>query len=279
MRIYASGSRRRFVQGLRWHTGVAAMVERKFNLARFLETIAHSPAILTGTHFDLAIEHHRVDFTGRRVKAIKINGSLPGPTLKWREGETVTIAVTNHLPEVTSIHWHGVRVSPAMDGVPGLSFAGIAPGKTFVYRIPVVQNGTYWYHSHRGAQEQIGLIGALVIEPRDEDPIAYDRDYVALLSDWSDTNPDTLYGNLKKQNDYYNFHKRTAGTFIEDAKSKGLRSTVAERLKWGHNDMTPADIADVTSATYIYLMNGNTPDANWTALFNPGERVRLPFRI
>jgi CopA family copper-resistance protein len=266
-------SRRRFVQGVA-AAGLAALVEGKFNQAG-AETIAHSPAILTGTHFDLAIEHHPVDFIGRRVKAIKINGSLPGPTLKWREGGTVTVAVTNHLPELTSIHWHGVRVPVEMDGVPGLSFAGIAPDQTFVYRIPVVQNGTYWYHSHRGSQEQIGLIGALVIEPRDQDPIAYDRDYVVLLSDWSDTNPDTLYGNLKKQSDYYNFHKRTAGTFIEDAKSKGLRSTVSDRLKWGHNDMTPADIADVTSATYIYLMNGNPAGANWTALFNPGERVRL----
>jgi CopA family copper-resistance protein len=266
-------TRRHFVQGVT-AAGLAALVGGKFNQAS-AETIAHSPAILTGNHFDLAIEPHHVDFTGRRVKAIAINGSLPGPTLKWRERDTVTVAVTNHLPDATSIHWHGIRVPAEMDGVPGLSFAGIAPGKTFVYRIPVVQNGTYWYHSHSGSQEQVGLIGALVIEPWDHDPIAYDRDYVALLSDWSDTNPDTLYGNLKKQNDYYNFHKRTAGTFIEDAKSKGLRSTVAERLKWGRNDMTPADIADVTSATYIYLMNGNPAGANWTALFNPGERVRL----
>jgi CopA family copper-resistance protein len=268
-------SRRGFVQGIA-AAGVAALVEGKFNQAG-AETIAHSPAILTGTHFDLAIEHYPVDFTGRRVKAIKINGSLPGPTLKWREGDTVTVAVTNHLPEVTSIHWHGMRIPAEMDGVPGLSFAGIAPGKTFVYRIPVVQNGTYWYHSHHGGQEQIGLLGALVIEPRDEDPIAYDRDYVVLLSDWSDTNPDILYGNLKKQSDYYNFHKRTAGTFINDARSKGLRSTVQNRLTWGRSNMTPTDIADVTSATYMYLMNGNPPDANWAALFNPGERVRLRF--
>jgi CopA family copper-resistance protein len=141
--------------------------------------------------------------------------------------------------------------------------------------IPVAQNGTYWYHSHSGSQEQIGLMGGLVIEPRDKDPIAYDRDYVVLFSDWSDTNPDALYSNLKKQSDYYNFHQRTAGTFIEDVKNKGLRSTVADRLKWGRNDMTPADIADVTSATYIYLMNGNPAGANWTALFNPGERIRL----
>jgi CopA family copper-resistance protein len=268
-------TRRRFVQGVAI-AGVAALVEGKFNQAG-AETIAHSPAILTGTHFDLAIEPHHVDFTGKRRKAIRINGSLPGPTLKWRDGDTITVAVTNHLPETTSIHWHGMRIPAEMDGVPGLSFAGIAAGQTFIYRFPVVQNGTYWYHSHSRSQEQIGLIGALIIEPRDKDPIEYDRDYVVLLSDWSDTDPDTLYANLKKQSDYYNYHKRTAGAFIDDVETKGLRSTVADRLRWGRNDMTPTDIADVNSSTYIYLINGNPPGANWTALFNPGERVRLRF--
>jgi CopA family copper-resistance protein len=268
-------TRRRFVQGVT-AAGLAALVGGKFNQAR-AETIPHSSPVLMGNHFDLAIEAHHVDFTGRRRKAIKINGSLPGPTLKWREGDTVTVAVTNHLPEATSIHWHGMRIPTEMDGVPGLSFAGIAPGKTFVYRFPVLQNGTYWYHSHSGPQEQIGLIGALIIEPQAKDPIAYDRDYVVLLSDWSDTDPDTLYANLKKQSDYYNYHKRTAGTFIDDVETKGLRSTVADRLAWGRTDMTPTDIADVNSSTYIYLMNGNSPGANWTALFNPGERIRLRF--
>src|ERR1700745_2035331 len=207
-------TRRRFVQGVA-AVGLAGLVDGNLNLAS-AETSAHAPAVLTGKHFDLSIEHHHVDFTGRRAKAIKINGTLPGPTLKWREGDTVTVAVTNHLPEATSIHWHGMRIPAEMDGVPGLSFAGIAPGKTFVYRFPVLQNGTYWYHSHSGFQEQLGLWGALVIEPRDKDPIEYDRDYVVLLCDWTDTKPETLYSNLKKQSDYYNFHRRTAGTFIED---------------------------------------------------------------
>ncbi len=143
-------TRRRFVQGIA-AAGLAALVEAKFSQAN-AETIAHSPSVLTGNHFDLAIEPHHVDFIRRRVKAIKINGSLPGPTLKWREGETVTIAVTNHLPDATSIHWHGMRIPAEMDGVPGLSYAGIAPGKTFVYRFPVLQNGTYWYHSHSGSR-------------------------------------------------------------------------------------------------------------------------------
>jgi CopA family copper-resistance protein len=268
-------TRRRFVQGAA-ALGVAAMFEGKFNQAG-AETIAHSPSVLTGNHFDLAIEEHYVDFTGRRAKAVKVNGSLPAPTLKWREGDTVTVAVTNHLSHETSIHWHGLRVPAPMDGVPGLSFGGIAAGKTFVYRFPVLQNGTYWYHSHSGFQEQLGLWGALVIEPRDKDPIAYDREYVVMLSDWSDTNPETLFSNLKKQSDYYNFHKRTAGTFIEDMKSQGVRSTISDRLRWGRMNMSPTDIADVTSATYIYLMNGNPAEANWTALFSLGERVRLRF--
>src|SRR5260370_14149353 len=167
--------------------------------------------------------------------------------------------------------------SAEMDGVPGLSFAGIAPGNPFVYRFRVVQNGTYWYHSHSGFQEQLGLWGAIVIEPQGKDPIEYDRDYVVLLSDWTDTKPETLYSNLKKQSDYYNFHRRTAATFIEDGKNKGLRSTVADRLMWGRMNMTPTDIADVTNAAYIYTLNGNPADANWAALFTPGERVRLRF--
>jgi CopA family copper-resistance protein len=264
--------RRRFIEGIAAAGAVAA-----FGLPTLGDSLSTQPAVLTGDRFDLVIDPLPVNFTGRRVMAAAVNGSTPGPTLRWREGDTVTIAVTNRLPTPTSIHWHGMRIPAEMDGVPGLSYAGIAPGKTFVYRFPVLQNGTYWYHSHSGFQEQLGLWGALVIESRDKDSIAYDRDYVVLLSDWSDTNPETLYSNLKKQSDYYNFHRRTAGTFIEDVKSKGLRSTVRNRLMLGRMDMSPTDIADVTSATYTYLMNGNPPDANWTALFTPGERVRLRF--
>jgi CopA family copper-resistance protein len=264
--------RRRFIEGIAAAGAVAA-----FGLPTLGESLGTQPAVLTGDRFDLVIDLLPVNFTGRRVMATAVNGSVPGPILRWREGDTVTIAVTNRLPTPTSIHWHGMRIPAEMDGVPGLSFAGIAPGKTFVYRFPVLQNGTYWYHSHSGFQEQLGLWGALVIEPRDKDPIEYDRDYVVLLCDWTDTKPETLYSNLKKQSDYYNFHRRTAGTFIEDVKSKGLRSTVRNRLMLGRMDMSPTDIADVTSATYTYLMNGNPPDANWTALFKPGERVRLRF--
>jgi len=269
-------SRRRFVQGLAAGGAVAAL-DWRAGWTSAETGQQQTPATLTGKDFELTIDSLPVNFTGRRSIATAVNGSVPGPILRWRQGDTVTISVTNRLPTPTSIHWHGMRIPAEMDGVPGLSYPGIAPGKTFVYRFPVLQNGTYWYHSHSGFQEQLGLWGALVIEPRDKDPIEYDRDYVVLLSDWTDTNPETLYSNLKKQSDYYNFHRRTAGTFIEDVKSKGLRSTVRNRLMLGRMDMSPTDIADVTSATYTYLMNGNPPDANWAALFKPGERVRLRF--
>ncbi len=268
-------TRRRFVQGL-----VAAGVVAGFDL-RAWPALAHAslrqPEILRGNHFALALEEVAVNYTGRPRIATAVNGSVPGPRLHWREGDTVTIAVTNHLRAPTSIHWHGVRVPAAMDGVPGLSFPGIAPGVTFVYRFPVLQRGTYWYHSHSRFQEQTGHYGPLIIEPSGADPVQYDRDYVVLLSDWTDENPETIFANLKQQSDYYNFHQRTVGTFISDARKTGLRSTLAERLRWGAMNMSPTDILDVSGATYTYLMNGATPAANWTALFNAGERVRLRF--
>ena len=164
-----------------------------------------------------------------------------------------------------------------MDGVPGLSFAGIPPGETYVYRFPVHQSGTYWYHSHSGFQEQTGVYGAIVIEPKTGYVQRFDHDYVVLLSDWSDESPETIVSNLKFQSDYYNFGKRTAGTFFDDVNREGLAATVADRLEWGKMRMSPTDILDVTGATYTYLINGQPPAANWTALFRPGERVRLRF--
>jgi len=264
-------SRRRFVESIAF----AGVVSR---FSRILQaTELDSPAVLRGDHFSLMIDSLPVDFTGRRARATAINGTLPGPILHWREGETVTLSVTNRLPQEASIHWHGIRSPAGMDGVPGLSFRGIAPGETFVYRFPVRQNGTYWYHSHSRFQEQTGVYGSLIIEPRDKDPIEYDCDYVVLLSDWTDENPDTVYGNLRKQSAYYNYHERTVGTFVSDVKKKGLRATISDRLAWGRTNMSPTDIADVSSATYTYLLNGKAPSANWTALFEPGQRVRLRF--
>jgi FtsP/CotA-like multicopper oxidase with cupredoxin domain len=177
-------SRRQFVQGIASAGAMAALAGT--DLAAFGETTQQSPTVLSGTHFELTIDTLPVNFTGRHVIATGINGSSPGPTLRWREGDTVTLAVTNNLKVPSSIHWHGMRIPTAMDGVPGLSYRGIAPGETFVYRFPVRQSGTYWYHSHTQFQEQTGLLGAIVIELRDRDPIDFDREYVVLLSDWTD---------------------------------------------------------------------------------------------
>ena len=233
--------------------------------------------LLSGTEFQLEIGAMPVNVTGRPVTGSGINGQIPAPILRWREGDTVALAVTNRLSEPSSIHWHGIRTPSPMDGVPGLSFAGIAPGETFVYRFPVHQSGTYWYHSHSGFQEQTGVYGPIVIVPKGGYAQGFDRDYVVMLSDWSNENPDTIVSNLKFQSDYYNFGQRTLGTFLEDAQRRGLADTVADRLEWGKMRMSPTDILDVSGATYTYLLNGQPPGANWTALFRPGERVRLRF--
>jgi CopA family copper-resistance protein len=263
-------SRRRFVQGLATAGVIAA-------LPFPLRHAAAAAPLLSGRDFALEIEPVAMNVTGRPRPGIGVNGQVPAPILKWREGDTVTLAVTNRLTEPTSIHWHGIRTPSPMDGVPGLSFAGIKPGETFTYRFSVHQSGTYWYHSHSGFQEQSGLYGAIVIEPRTGYAQAFDRDYVVLLSDWSDESPETIVSNLKFQSDYYNFGQRTLGTFIADAQKQGLGSTVADRLEWGKMRMSPTDILDVNGSTYTYLINGQAPAANWTALFRPGERVRLRF--
>jgi CopA family copper-resistance protein len=268
-------SRRRFVQGL-----VAGGVIAGFDLWRMPAIAMRSPAeqaTLTGNHFDLVIDEVPVNFTGRNAVATAVNGSIPGPLLRWREGDTVTISVANRLKVPTSIHWHGVRSPADMDGVPGLSFPGIAAGETFTYRIPVKQSGTYWYHSHSRFQEQTGHYSPLVIEPRDKDSVEYDRDYVIMLSDWTDENPETLFSNLKQKSDYYNYQQPTVGTFFRDVRKKGLGATVSDRMMWGAMNMNPTDILDVSGSTYTYLINGKPPAANWTALFRPRERVRLRF--
>lgn len=266
-------NRRRFVQGLAAVTAAAAL---PFPLRSALAAPGPAP-ILSGRDFALEIGPVAANMTGRPRMAIGVNGQVPAPILHWREGDTVTLAVTNRLSEPTSIHWHGIRTPADMDGVPGLSFPGIAPGETFTYRFRVPQSGTYWYHSHSGFQEQSGLYGAIVIEPRGGYAQTFDRDYVVLLSDWSDENPETIVSNLKFQPDYYNYGQRTVGTFFADVREKGLGATVSDRLEWGEMRMSPTDIADVTGATYTYLVNGKPPAANWTALFRPGERVRLRF--
>jgi CopA family copper-resistance protein len=235
---------------------------------------ASSPGA-NGTVFDLTIGETPVNVKGRETIATTVNGGFPGPTLRWRQGDIVTINVTNRLKVPTSLHWHGIRTPSTMDGVPGLSFTGIPPGETFTYRFPVHQSGTYWYHSHSGLQEQTGLYGAIVVEPKGGYADAFDADYVVLLSDWSDETPETIAHNLKFQSDYYNFSQRTAADFVSDAAKDGLPRTVADRMEWGRMRMSPTDIADVGGATYTYLINGQPPAANWQGLFHPGDRVRL----
>ena len=266
-------SRRTFVKGL-----AASGLLGGLGLWRTPVWALNSPGQvneLSGTDFELFIGETPVNFTGQPRTALTINGSLPGPLLRWREGDTVTLRVRNRLKDSTSIHWHGILLPANMDGVPGLSFKGIEPGGVYVYQFKVRQHGTYWYHSHSGLQEQAGVYGPLVIDAREPEPFQYDRDYVVMLSDWTDEDPASLMKTLKKQSDYYNFHKRTVGDFIHDVGEKGWGATVADRTMWAQMKMNPTDIADVSGATYTFLMNGHAPDNNWTGLFRPGEKLRL----
>ena len=224
--------------------------------------------------YHLTITEKPVNLTGKQQTAIVANGSLPAPTLHWREGENVTLFVTNRLKEQTSIHWHGIILPFDMDGVPGISFAGIEPGQTFAYRFHVKQNGTYWYHGHSGMQEQQGLFGALIVDSAHA-PAPTERDYVVLLSDWPEADPYRTLARLKKQSDYYNYQKRTVFDFFRDIQRRGFSETVADRLAWGQMRMEPTDLADVTGATYHFLVNGHTPGMNWTGLYSAGDRIRL----
>ncbi len=224
---------------------------------------------------DLTIGAAPVAIDGRRATATGINGSVPGPLLRWREGETVSLRVRNELDAMSSIHWHGLLLPSNMDGVPGLSFSGIAPGDDYHYEFKVRQNGTYWYHSHSGFQEQTGVYGPIIIEPKGSDPVEYDREFVVLLSDWTFIDPNRIMNNLKVRDDYYNYNRRTLREFFDDAKRDGLDAASRDRRMWGSMRMKASDIADITAATYTYLCNGLDPEQNWTAQFVPGERVRL----
>ena len=267
---HATISRRRFLQGL------AAL-----GLTPWLKTTQAKPTtqpeVLAGTEFNLTIAQTPVNFTGSPRMATTVNGSIPAPILRWREGDTVTLHVTNQLAEETSIHWHGIILPYQMDGVPGISFKGIAPGETFTYRFKVQQSGTYWYHSHSGMQEQTGLYGSIIIDPAGTETIQADRDYVVQLSDWTDEDPMRVFAKLKKQSDYYNFNQHTAVDFFRDTADEGLLAAIQKRHMWNMMRMNMTDLSDISAYTYTYLMNGTTPDGNWTGLFKPGERVRLRF--
>ncbi|CUK14233.1 copper resistance system multicopper oxidase [Achromobacter xylosoxidans] len=278
MKTFPIPTRRRFVQGLAAGGALAALGGWRAASAgpRAAQATA-APAELRGTEFHLEIGETPVNYTGAARIATTVNGQVPAPLLRWREGDTVTLRVTNRLREQTSIHWHGILLPTEMDGVPGLSFPGIDPGQTFTYRFDVRQSGTYWYHSHSGFQEQTGLYGAIVIDPKRPDPIAADRDYTVLLSDWTDEDPMRVFDKLKAMPDYYNRNQPSVESLIREAGEKGWRAALSERLMWEQMRMNPSDLADVSGATYTFLTNGATPAGNWTGLFKPGERVRLRF--
>lgn len=269
-------SRRTFVKGLAMGGAAAGLGLWRPAVQAFVDT-SQPVATLQGSDFDLTISETLADFTGSPRFALTVNGSVPSPTLRWREGDTVTVRVINTLDEASSIHWHGVLLPASQDGVPGLSFNGIRPGETHTYRFTVRQGGTYWYHSHTGFQEQRGMYGALIIDPIEPEPFAYDRDHVVMLSDWTDENPDRVFAKLKKQSHYYNFNQPTVGDFVRDVRARGFGTALSDRVAWGEMRMNRTDLSDVTGATYTYLMNGQAPAGNWTGLFAPGERVRLRF--
>ena len=235
--------------------------------------------VLNGSEgqIELTIAETEVEVDGRRARATTINGTLPAPLLRFREGDEAVIHVTNRLDEDSSIHWHGILLPNAMDGVPGVTFPGIRPGETFTYLFPIRQYGTYWYHSHSGLQEQTGHYGPLVIDPAEGEPQAFDREHVVVLSDWTFEDPHRILAKLKKQPDYYNFQKRTVFDFFRDVAAHGLGAAVRDRLEWGGMRMNPTDISDITGTTYTYLVNGQGPEPGWTGLFQPSERVRLRF--
>ena len=273
-------SRRRFVQGLALGSvaasaGLLGSRPARAAAARIPVVGGIAPPTLSGTEFALEIGQVPVNFTGTQRLAHAINGFAPGPLLRWKEGSEVTLHVTNRLATPTSIHWHGILLPFAMDGVPGLSFPGIAPGETFSYRFPVRQSGTYWYHSHTRFQEQSGLYGAIVVDPAEGERHPADREHVLLLSDWTDDDPEHVYATLKRHSDYYNYAQPTAPEFFHDVRALGWQQALAKRRMWNRMRMSPSDLSDVSGATYTYLVNGVTPAGNWTGLFRPGEKLRL----
>ena len=231
-----------------------------------------APDMLSGEAIALTVGEGHFATGHRSAHAIMINGTVPAPLIRLKEGQNVRLSVTNMLKEDTSIHWHGLIVPFQMDGVPGVSFPGIRPGETFTYAFPIRQSGTYWYHSHSGMQEAMGHYGPLVIDPAGVDPVQATREHVIVLSDWTPVHPHVLLKRLKQMGGYYNMQKQTLAGQLA-----GKDQSARERLEWGAMRMDPTDISDVTGATYSFLVNGHGTAENWTGLFTPGERVRLRF--
>lgn len=226
---------------------------------------------------DLTLEYRNLLIGGKPGQAIAINGSIPGPLIRMKEGENALIRVHNLLPVSTSIHWHGILLPFNMDGVPGISFPGIAPGETFTYRYPVRQNGSYWYHSHTGLQEQLGHYGQLIVDPAGTDPVEYDVEHSVVLSDWTFEDPHRVLRKLKTMEGYYNFQRPTLANIDDQMEATGmsLGEVVDMRLEWDRMRMDPTDIADITGATYTFLLNGRTAQENPTFIATAGQRVRL----
>ena len=269
-------SRRQFIQSIGL-TGLAvSQVSLGKSLSRSLSN-SGQPALheLSGNQIDLVVGYQAINFSGQSKIATTVNQSLPGPLLRLREGDTVNIRVHNQLAQNTSIHWHGLLLPYQMDGVPGISFAGIRPGQVFNYQFKLQQSGTYWYHAHSGFQEQTGLLGAMVIEPKNGERHQADREHVILLSDWTDLDPAYLLTKLKKHSHFDNQHKPTLLKLMQDIKQQGFSQAVQLRQMWNQMRMSPTDFADLSAGSYSYLINGNAPAQNWTGLFNKGEKLRL----
>lgn len=266
--------RRRFLRSLAVVGGGATLANLLPGWARAAGSgdPGRAPPALSGQDIQLTIGHTPVMVDGAAAHAVTINGTVPGPLIRLKEGQRVRLSVTNTLDEETSIHWHGLLVPFQMDGVPGVSFPGVKPGETFVYDFQVRQSGTYWYHSHSGLQEQMGHYGPIIIDPAGEDPVAFDREHVVVLSDFSRLHPHQIFRKLKQKSGVFNQQRQTVAGLLA-----GRDQTLAERLDWARMLMDPTDISDVTAAAYTFLVNGHGPKDNWTALFSPGERVRLRF--
>jgi CopA family copper-resistance protein len=234
--------------------------------------LAPSLPTLVGPNIDLTVSHAHLSIDGRAGHAVTVNGTVPGPLLRLREGQQVRLSVKNDLAEDTSIHWHGMLMPFQFDGVPGVTFPGIKPGQTFVYEFPIIQSGTYWYHSHSGMQEQEGHYGPIVIDPAGDDPVQFDREHLVVLSDFSFIHPHLIFARLKQQSGVFNLQQETVESLLA-----GRDQTLRERIAWAKMRMDPTDISDVTGAAFKFLVNGHGPTDNWTALFRPGERVRLRF--
>jgi CopA family copper-resistance protein len=273
-----STPRRRFVQGL-IAGGVLAAFPSVLHAASSLVagTITGTVPELSGKVIDLVIDESPVNFTGVVRMATTINGSIPAPTLRLKEGDDVTIRVTNKLSVPSSIHWHGIILPYQMDGVPGISFKGIMPGETFVYKFKLQQSGTYWYHSHSGFQEMTGMYGALIIEPREKDIISADNEHVIQLSDWTDDDPMDLFRKLKVQSDVFNFNQPTVPEFFDDISNSSVSNALQRREMWNKMRMNPTDLADLSASAMTFLMNGCAPLTNWRGMFKAGEKVRLRF--